>query len=140
MMNAPGVEIAINDLWLMMAGPNCLVLAVVYGVFKTYKNGMRPFFSLPLSPVNGESGVQRVQVMMYKLEQDQSALLCFPYFDPTVIQHPAQFICRFPQKMWFVDYTSNCVHLDCKFHLYVSQWNQYCPVHWQKMKLGKVQN
>jgi hypothetical protein len=133
-----GLEIAPNELWMVIVGQQCLALGLVYGVFRAYKNGMRPHPTLKLSPVgNGQDSMHRAQVVMHRGQFAAGVpgpMPPIPCFGPTVLQHPAQFIMKFPQAAWSVDRTLNCIHVDARYYPMISQWNQHAPTLWSRIK------
>ena len=140
MMNTPGpgAKIAPNQLWMLAIGSNSLVLALICGVFRTFKNGLRPdlrpFSDLTLSPMTEQDSMHRAQVIMCHgplTSEDPHVATCVGV---ALIQHPSQFICKLPEAAWSVDHNAHTIQVAQEYHAFIAHWTAACPLFWEKLK------
>ena len=120
MMNSPGAKIAPNDLWVLAAGPNFLVLALIYGVFRTLRNALRPFSDLTLSPMTEQGSMHRAQVVMHRGPLNPLGPHVASCVGIALIQHPSQFICKLPEAAWSVDHNAHTIQVAQEYHEFLA--------------------
>ena len=133
MFNTPGITIEPGELWMLSAGQQSMVLAVVHGVFRAYKGGMKPFKVCglsPAAPVQNEPDhrVERVQVLMCQGGLvDPAGMSCV---QAGLIQHPVQFVCKFPRTAWEVC-PGGKIKVAPFYHSFIREWVAGQAAYWR---------
>ena len=90
----------------MVTGPGQVALALVYDVFKTYLNGIRPHLELLMNPA--PAGVNAPAEKLGKVEKVQALLFWGNRGDPpgglplvhvVVVENPALLVYKFPRAV-----------------------------------------
>ena len=130
-----GCEIAPNELWMLVVGPSCLTLAIVYEVFRPFKNGMRPHPKLKLSPMSEKDSMHKAQEVMHRGQLATNVPI--PCFGATLLQHSSQFIMKFPMEAWTVNRRTNQILINAAYLPMSAAGSEYAPTHWGEIRNSK---